>query len=164
MDIRDLDPVTDLDAVYRFYQDAPDYRLLAEGIAPDLAKARAFFTDAPPQSDPARSHRMGLFIDGRLSGLAELSFDWPAKGDPFLGLMILGPWAQGQGAGQVFLAEVITRAKSTGAKALYLAVLDQNPRGRVFWERQGFTGTGVRATWETVAGPRSAERMVRPLD
>ena len=72
--IRPLDPRADLPLVEEFYTRAADYWLLADRRAPDRQKAQEFFTDCPPNCDPAASHRLGLFVDGALMGLAELSF------------------------------------------------------------------------------------------
>ena len=142
--IRFLDPAGDLAAVTAFWRAAPDYWLLAEGACDPDAKAAAFFTDTPPGCDPAASHRLGMFLGSRLSGVAELSFGFPTEGDAYLGLMVLGPWAQGGGHGRAFLAEVEARARAAGAAALFLGVLDANSRGRAFWLREGFRPTGVR--------------------
>lgn len=141
--IRRLDAGADLARVAAFWRAAPDYWHLAEGGCDPQAKARAFFDDAPPGCDPALSQRLGLFLGRRLSGVAELSFGFPEPGDAYLGLMVLGPWAQGAGRGRTFLAEVIRRARAAGAPTLFLAVLERNPRGRAFWEREGFRPTGV---------------------
>jgi GNAT superfamily N-acetyltransferase len=155
--IRALTP-NEAPLVARFYRDAPDYWLLAEGRCNPDVQAREFFTDAPPGCDPAQSHRLGLFLPAdtgtspppggeggsalRLSGVAELSFGFPEPQDAYLGLMLLGPWAQRQGHGQRFLAHVAALARARGATVLYLAVLEANPRGRAFWEREGFRATG----------------------
>jgi GNAT superfamily N-acetyltransferase len=158
--IRALHPDDDLARVADFYRDAPDYWIMAEGRAPDLAKARAFFTDGPPGCDVARSHRLGLFLDGRLSGLAELSMGFPAPQDAYLGLMLLGPWAQNHGYGATFLADVVKRAQIAGAPNLYLAVLDANVAGARFWRRHGFEDTATRGSG---AQGHSLTRMVRRL-
>ena len=141
--IRALDPIVDLDRVATFYAQAPDYWILADGKPPGPEKAAAFFTERPPGSDLETWQRLGLFVEGRLSGVAELSFGFPAPGDAYLGLMILGPWAQGAGLGAAFLAHVEGLARSAQAPILYLGVLEANPRGRAFWEREGFSATGV---------------------
>lgn len=141
--IRPLDPSADLPLVEEFYTRAADYWLLADRRAPDRQKAQEFFTDCPPNCDPAASHRLGLFVDGALMGLAELSFGWPAAGDAYLGLQILAPEARGRGLGRVLLAEVEALARTAGSPWLYLAVLEANPKGRAFWEREGFEATGV---------------------
>ncbi|TRW98671.1 GNAT family N-acetyltransferase [Paracoccus sp. M683] len=158
--IRPLDPVADLPLVTAFYADAPDFWLLAEGAAPGPAKAQEFFDDCPPGSDPEASHRLGLFLGDRLSGLAELSFAFPRPEDAYLGLMILGPWAQGAGNGRRFLAHVEALARQADCPSLYLGVLDRNPRGRAFWEREGFAATG---DWRRTEQGDHVFRMVKPL-
>jgi GNAT superfamily N-acetyltransferase len=143
MTIRILHPETDLPAVAAFLQEAADYWLLADGTAPGPTAAQDFFTDCPPNCDPAASHRLGLFVDGHLSGLAELASGFPEQGDAYLGLMILAPSCRGMGLGPQLLAEVEARARSSGAPTLYLAVLEANPKGRAFWDRHGFRPTGI---------------------
>lgn len=142
MRIRELFP-SETALVAQFYREAPDYWLLAEGGCDPAAQAQDFFTDAPPNCNPATSDRLGLFLNHRLSGVAEVSYGFPEPGDAYLGLMILGPWAQGAGHGKAFLAHAETLARRRHARNLYLAVLDVNPRGRAFWEREGFTDTGL---------------------
>lgn len=141
--IRVMDP-SEVALVALFYRDAPDYWILAEGQCEPTQKAAAFFTDCPPNCNPAQSARLGFFLGDRLSGLAELSFGFPSAGDAYLGLMMLGPWAQGAGHGAAFLAAIEAIARAADAPTLYLAVLDANPRGRAFWQREGFTPTGLR--------------------
>ena len=142
MRIRELFP-SETALVAQFYREAPDYWILAEGRVDAERQAQDFFTDAPPNCDPAQSDRLGLFVNQRLSGVAEVSYGFPEPNDAYLGLMILGPWAQGVGHGRSFLAHVETLARKRHAARLYLAVLDINPRGRAFWEREGFTDTGL---------------------
>jgi GNAT superfamily N-acetyltransferase len=141
--IRPLDPLSDLALVLAFNQQAGDYWLLADRVPPGPQKAAEFFTDGPPGCDPARSHRLGLFQGAALVGLAELSFGFPAPDDGYLGLMILHPDARGRGYGRQFLGHVEGLARAAGCPRLYLAVLQENPRGRAFWEGQGFQPTGV---------------------
>jgi GNAT superfamily N-acetyltransferase len=143
MRIRELFP-SETALVAQFYREAPDYWLMAEGRLDAEAKAQDFFTDAPPNCDPAQSDRLGLFVAQRLSGVAELSYGFPESSDAYLGLMLIGPWAQGQGHGRSFLAHIETLARKRHAARLYLAVLDANPRGRAFWLREGFKPTGKR--------------------
>lgn len=141
--IRTLHPQADHAAVAAFLDEAADYWHLADGAAPGPQAAADFFTDCPPGCDPAASHRLGLFHEGRLSGLAELSFGFPEPGDAYLGLMILAPRLRGQGLGAGFLAHVETLARAAGAPSLFLGVIEANPRGRAFWERHGFRPTGI---------------------
>lgn len=159
--IRPLDPVTDLALVAAFYTAAPDYWLLAEGACDAQAKADEFFGEGPAWCDPALAHRLGLFEGGRLSGLAEVFYGFPEPQDAYLGLMVLGPWAQGAGTGRAFLAHVEALARGRNAPVLYLAVLDANPRGRAFWQREGFRPTGLDRV-DPDTGHR-IERLMKPL-
>lgn len=140
--IRDLSP-SEAPLVARFYAEAPDYWLFAEGACQPDRQAAELFTDVPPGCDPSQSYRLGLFLEDRLSGVAELSFGFPEALDAYLGLMLLGPWAQGSGHGKTFLAHVEALARARAAPRLYLAVLEANHRGRAFWQREGFRPTGL---------------------
>ena len=141
--IRPLDPVHDLALVQGFNHRAADYWLLADRTLPGPQKAADFFTDGPPGCDPARSFRLGLFVDGALQGLAELSFGFPLLDDAYLGLMILAPAVRGQGLGVTLLRHVEALARGAGCPRLYLAVLQENPKGWAFWAREGFQPTGL---------------------
>lgn len=141
--IRPLDPVADLPLVLAFNDQAGDYWLLADRVAPGPQKAADFFTDGPPGCDPSVSHRLRLFQEGELVGLAELSFGFPTAEDGYLGLMILHPRVRGGGLGRIFLAHVEVLARAAQCPRLYLAVLEENPRGMAFWQREGFAPTGV---------------------
>jgi GNAT superfamily N-acetyltransferase len=160
MRIRELFP-SETALVTQFYREAPDYWLLAEGRCDPAAQAQDFFTDAPPNCDPATSDRLGLFVSQRLSGVAELSYGFPEPDDAYIGLMLIGPWAQGAGHGKAFLAHVETLARKRHAPRLYLAVLEANPRGRAFWEREGFRATG-RSGKDPATG-HTLHRLVKDL-
>jgi GNAT superfamily N-acetyltransferase len=160
MQIREL-AAAEAPLVAAFYREAPDYWLLAEGQVEPDRQAAEFFTDAPPNSDPTQSHRLGLFLEGRLSGVAEVAYGFPEPTDAYLGLMLLGPWAQGAGHGRSFLAHAETLARDRGAPRLFLAVLDANPRGRAFWLREGFRETGHSGTNATTG--HVLHRLVKDL-
>lgn len=164
--IRELHPTHDLAALTALQTEAQDYWLLADGQCNPAQKAVEFFTDCPPHCDPAQSHRLGLFHDGKLSGpslsgIAELSFGFPAPNDAYLGLMLLAPRLRGSGAGPILLAEIESRARAAQSPTLYLAVLEANPRGRAFWQRMGFTPTGV--TGHDADTGHILHRLAKPL-
>lgn len=161
MEIRNLVQELDFETVTAFYREAPDYWMLAEGIVPGPDKALEFFTECAPGSDIADATKLGVFLDGRLSGLADLSVGFPEPGDAYLGLMMLGPWARGQGIGAALLRYIEGLVASP---QLYLAVLDANPRGRAFWEKQGFRDTGKTGSYEIEGMTHVVRRMVKTLD
>lgn len=161
--IRSLDPITDRAAVESLYRAAADYWAL-DRLAPDPAtQSAAFFTDAPPGCDPDESHRLGLFLNDRLAGIAELSFGFPEAGDAYLGLMIFADWARGQGLGQALLREVLSRARAKPCADIYLGVLDSNPKGRAFWLREGFTDTGFSRLDTDNGVTNTIRRLRKPL-
>lgn len=159
--IRSLDPIADLAAVTALQAEAADYWLLAEGHCDPAQKAAEFFTDGPPGCDPAQSHRLGLFIEDHLSGLAELSFGFPNPTDAYLGLMILAPRLRSKGAGPALLAHVEHLARTAQAPNLYLGVLQANPRGHAFWSRMGFQTTGI-SRHDPDSG-HTIHRLIKPL-
>lgn len=161
--IRNLDVVSDLSKVEAFYAAAPDYWEAAEGSPPGFEKAKEFFEDIPPNSDPKQVHRLGLFSREQLSGIADLFFGFPERGDAYIGLMMLGPWARNQGTGKSFLSHVEGLARTGGAKNLYLAVMTINPKGRAFWEREGFTATGLSGVSVVGNSQQELHRLVKPL-
>lgn len=162
--IRALHPTTDRGSVTQLMRDVTDYIRVERGEDPTPALTDEFFTDAPPGIDPATSARLGLFrASGRLIGIADLSFGYPARGDAFLGLILIAPDARGGGLGHAFVAHIEAAARARGATYLYLAALDANDRGRAFWRREGF---GVRIPFRKVTlGPKTqfASRLGKAL-
>ena len=138
MPIRSLDPLTDRAIVDAHFTACADYIRLERDADPGPQVTQAYFTDAPPGSDPADSLHLGLF-DPALIGIAELSFGFPTATDAYIGLLLVTPAVRGTGAGARLLRHLETTARARGAIRLYLGVLDINPRGRAFWDREGFT-------------------------
>jgi GNAT superfamily N-acetyltransferase len=136
--IRRLDPAADRAAVADLFARAADYVWLESGKAPDAGTVAGFFTDVPPGGDLAASAKLGLFETGVLAGIADLGFGFPEPEDAYLGLLLLDPARRGLGLGPLLLAEAKAIARDRGAPRLLVAVLDANPRGRAFWEREGF--------------------------
>lgn len=161
MRIAALDPARDRAALAACLAAASDYYRLWLGHDAGEAEVDDFLTDCPPGCDPAASHRLGLWEDEGLWGVAELSFGFPEAEAAYLGCMILNPAARGQGHGMRFLAEVEARARAQGAKALYLAVLEANRRGMAFWQREGFASTGVSRILDEPGAPRHVSHRLR---
>lgn len=159
--IHRLDPVQDRAAVAEMLREARDYYQLWLGHDPGPAEVDAVFTAGPPGCDAALSHRLGLFLADRLSGVAELSFGYPGPQDAYLGLMILAPRARSAGHGAAFFAHVEAEARASACPQICLAVLEANPRGRAFWERMGFAATGIFRD-DTETGHR-IHRLAKPL-
>ncbi len=168
MRIRELFP-SETALVAQFYREAPDYWLLAEGRCDPPHQAQEFFTDAPPNCDPSTSDRLGLFLNQRLSGVAEVSYGFPEPNDAYLGLMMIGPWAQGKGHGRSFLAHAVALARKRHAPRLTLPSGRQPARagvlgtGRVQAHRQAWPGQDHRSLARADgAGPVRHTRQRHP--
>lgn len=161
--IRALDPVADRDAVDDLAQRVADYIRLETGEPPGPDWAEEFFREAPPGGGPADLAQLGLFRDDRLLAAAAMAFGYPEPEDAFLGLMLVDAAERGAGLGRRLLDAVEALARARGAPRLYLAVLEENPRGRAFWERHGFVHVLTKA--DVAFGERRhvVHRMVRPL-
>lgn len=163
MMIRALHPTDDRTLVDAFFQEASDYITIERGAGPGPEVTEEFFTDAPPGCDPATSLRLGLFDGPRLIALAEAGFGFPEPGDAYLGLMVVSPAARGTGAGPRLLRHIEGAARSRACRALYLAVLEANPRGRAFWEREGFTTVLTDSPVTLGSRTQMARRMGKAL-
>ncbi len=158
-------PLTRADdaAIWAVLQASADYIRMEREEEPQRYLIDEFFTDAPPGCDAADGYRAGIFEDDVLLALAEISFGYPASSDSYLGLMIVRDTARGGGVGARLLRHMEMVARERGAKGMFLAALDANPRGRIFWEREGFSPT----EWHGMVtlGPKSqgARRFVKRL-
>lgn len=157
-------PLTRADsaAIWALMQASADYIWMEREEEPRLYLVEEYFDDAPPGIDPATSHRAGLFDGPRLLALAELSFGFPASGDCYLGLMMVRAEARGSGAGVRLLRHLEDVARERAARQMFLAVLVANPRGRAFWEREGFIATGPTRQVTLGSKTQAAQRFVKP--
>jgi GNAT superfamily N-acetyltransferase len=163
MQIRPLDPVTDRALVAALLDQCADYIRLERDTDPGPEVVTEFFTDVPPGCDPDQSLRLGLFDAGTLIAIAEMAFGYPDPHSAYIGFLVVADVARGKGAGRHFLQHLETQARQRGANALALAVLEANPRGRAFWEREGFTlalaGRSVTLGTKTQTAHRLGKRL-----
>lgn len=162
--IRPLDPVLDLDLVTDLFLRSADYVWLERATAPTPDLSTEFFTDTPPGCDPAHSLKLGLFLPtGPLAAIADVGFGYPDPADAFLGLMQFAIDTRGLGLGTTFLRHIERASRDRGAKRLLLAVLHNNPRGRAFWNREGFHVEAENRPAKLGEKHHLATRMVKPL-
>jgi GNAT superfamily N-acetyltransferase len=139
MQVRELSADEDHGRVRAFYDRVSDYVHMESGLAPDDGMVRAFFSDCPPGADPAKSLKLGLAGDDRrLVALADMAFGYPRARDAYIGLLLIDSACRGQGLGHSFLTWLTDTAYAAGCDRILVAVLDENSRGRAFWEREGF--------------------------
>lgn len=160
--IRPLNRADDA-AVWSLLQASADYTRLERDEEPSAGLVDEFFNDAPPGLSAEDGYRAGLFDGEVLLALAELSFGFPEAGDCYLGLMMVRGATRGQGAGVQMLRHLEGVARARGARQMFLAVLHANPRGRAFWEREGFSDTGLDGQVTLGRKTQGLQRLVKPL-
>ncbi len=136
--IRELDPKSDAAAVRHLFDRAADYVDLETGEVPSDAHVADFFAPAPFVTNPADTLKLGLFSGGRLDAIADLAFGFPESKDAFIGLLLIAADRRGHGLGHLFVDHIVEVARARHAPRLFIAVLEANPKGRAFWEREGF--------------------------
>jgi len=162
--IRRLAARDDSQAVLGLYERAADFVLLETGSAPSGTTVDQFFSDCPPGGDLAASCKLGMFMpDGELVAIADLAFGYPETDDAYLGLLLFAPQRRGLGLGRIFLEHIEAIAKARNAKRLLIAVLEENVRGRSFWEREGFHLIRSFSGFEIGRKTHTVHRMWRPL-
>ena len=160
MIMRSLSATTDRGAVARLFADAADYVLLEDGRAPDEATTDSFFNERPPNVGAADAVHIGMFDADRLLGILGVVFGYPEANDSYIGLLLLAPHARGGGVGGRALAHATTLARARGSIRQLVAVLDQNPKGRAFWDREGFA---LEKSFPPTKDGHTRHRMTRAI-
>ncbi|WP_316014439.1 GNAT family N-acetyltransferase [Roseobacter sp. HKCCA0434] len=131
-----LDPTRDEARAIDLFARAADYVRLETGADDTEGYAREMLVEAPPG---AEIFNYGLARrDGKLAGFAGSVRGYPGPRDWYMGLLVLDPAERGSGLGTTAFTFIRELARSHDAPAMRIAVLDANPAGRRFWERQGF--------------------------
>lgn len=164
--VHPLDPDADRAAVLDLFRRSADYVRLERGEEPSPALAAEFFTDAVPGQTADTTVKPGLCDasgPGHLLGISRMGFGYPEPGDAFLGLLQIDEAEGGKGLGRLLQAHAETLARARGARRLYVAVLDANPRGRAFWEREEFIVALANRPARLGSKDPVATRMVKSL-
>jgi len=136
MKIKPLDWLKDRHTVAVLFSSAADYVTLATGSAPNIATVDKFFEERPPNVSPEND--FGAYEGEHLIGIAGMLFGYPHENDAYIGLLLISPGARGMGTGAHLLTHLTNVARARGMTRQLVAVLDANPKGRAFWDREGF--------------------------
>lgn len=161
--IATLDPARDRARTQAMFERAADYIRLETGLPPDGGEAARFFAEGPPGADLARSRKFGQEAGAALISLADLAFGFPEADDAFIGLLLVDPACRGRGLGRQMLDHLARTAREAGARRLLVAVLEANPAGRRFWEREGFRLARTAPPRRYGDRIHVAHRLARPL-
>ena len=84
----------------------------------------------------------GAFAEGAMIGFAAVDLSDAVK--PELEKLAVLPQHRHKGAGRLLAGWAAEQARSAGAKALRIGIIEQNARLRAWYERLGFRHTGTR--------------------
>jgi len=136
--IRALDPPRDVGDVQDLCLRAADYIKLETGAPPLPDYAAKLLAEAPPTLPPDDVFAFGAAQGEQLVGVVTCLRNFYAAREWYMGLLLIDPAARSAGLGARMAQHVFNIARSQNATCIRVAVLDANPRGRAFWERQGF--------------------------
>ena len=107
-------------------------------------------------------------MDGQMAAYAQLRWIPPGPGvtgpEPveIMRFYVDQPW-HGRGIAQQMMDAVLATAREAGARTVWLAVWEQNPRAIAFYQRRGFHVVGAQDFW--MGSDRQHDLvMARPVD
>ena len=141
-----------------------DYLELDEGAPPGPGAARELLDAGPPgvSRDHKFVHGWARTVGEPLVAVTDTIAGYPDQDSWFLGLLLVDPAWRRRGVGAAILRQIEAMARAAGAVQLYLAVLERNPDGQQFWQRQGFAVVD-RVRRLDPGRPDPVFRMVKPL-
>jgi GNAT superfamily N-acetyltransferase len=101
-----------------------------------------------------------MFDADRLIGILGVVFGYPDATDSYIGLLLLAPYARDRGVGGRALAHATTLGRARGSTRQLVAVLDNNPKGRAFWDREGFA---LEKSFPPTEDRHTRHRMTRAI-
>ena len=128
----------DVSAAQVLFEECQDFALLTTALPTVEDEGQKLFSDLPPGMIPEDKSVFGLFKGEKLVGVIDSINGYPSEGNWFIGLFMLHPDFRGNGAGRLWLKAYEAHARARGAKCIRLGVVEQNTRGRSFWEKNGF--------------------------
>jgi GNAT superfamily N-acetyltransferase len=121
-----------------FFEECQDFALLTTALPTAEDEGQKLFSDLPTGMKPEDKTVFGLFENENLIGVIDSINGYPTVGEWFIGLFMLHPHCRGKGTGGKWLRAYEAFARAGGAKSIQLGVVEQNLRGRNFWEKNGF--------------------------
>jgi len=140
MDLITLASPADAPRLQRLFERCSDYFELHEGCPPPADTGEYELAFVPPAGD-----LVVLALaddDGALHAMVQLLRDYPQRGLWWIALLVVAPELRGRGVGSALLRQATEMAAAQGGTAIRLAVSVRNPRGRRFWEAEGFRDEG----------------------
>ena len=138
--------IEDAPDVQSLYERCSDYHLAHEGTPTRPTAGEEELASLPPGRSMEDKFSFGIYApEGELLGYIELFRNYPAESEWWIGLLMLDPKKRGRGVGRRVFRAAAGWAFANGARAIQLAVLENDPAAQRFWTRQGFEFVQRRA-------------------
>lgn len=116
-----------------------DYYILHDGVKPSKEDIKEIFESIPPNKNYKDKFILGIFKNNKqLVGVIDIVKDFPSIGQWMLGLMLIEPEERGNGLGKIVHEKLIQWAVNLGAKSFRIGVIEDNIKGREFWNDLGY--------------------------
>jgi RimJ/RimL family protein N-acetyltransferase len=131
--------IGDIEAIQGLLDQCLDYMLLVDGHAANLPSTKEDFQFLPPSASQENKYVYGILDKKKaLVGLLDTLRGYPEEGTWWIGLLLLVPHLRSQGLGEKTVEAFVRYAKTSGAQALMLGVVEDNQRAYRFWSKVGF--------------------------
>lgn len=161
---RYLTQEADSELALEIFKASQDYLDMETGQKATLENVKVFFEELPPKVSPDAKISLGITDgNGNGIGLMDVVRGYRRTTDWYIGQLMLTPEARGRGLGKEALEWVSNLARSEGARRLLLCVVEENVKGRAFWEREGFTLRKKTPPWTTGVKTHERYELVRSI-
>ncbi|MBQ7916031.1 MAG: GNAT family N-acetyltransferase [Firmicutes bacterium] len=137
--------------------DVPEMLKLCQGnplyykhmkICPTSENLKESMTALPSGKREADKYFVGFYDGNQLAAILDLILHFPNPQTAFIGWFIIAKEYQHQGTGSALVEEILSKLKHNNFSKVRLGYIKTNPQSRRFWEKNGFTPTGVESREE----------------
>ena len=136
----------DIPALQQFYNDNPEYFMIANGMPIRDNEAQREFDDLPPPEMPFNQrYLIGCFdVDNNMIGMASVLSDFLAPYVWQISFFIVATSLHGNGTAHIFYHQLENWIERSGANWIRLGVIVNNEKAERFWAKCGYTKVSQR--------------------
>lgn len=155
----------DLPRLQRFFEENPEYHLMAEGGPPGPHAAQGAFDSMPPNGWRFDKKWMLRFADaeGRMTGMADVIENLFVDGVWHIGLFAVATSLHGRGTARELYEALESWLREQGCNWIRLGVVAGNARAERFWEKCGYGEARKRLDVPMGNKKHDVRVMVKPL-
>jgi len=131
----------DIPALQAFYDENPEFFLMANGIPVRDDEAQREFDDLPPPDMPFNQRYIIGFYDNlkKLIGVTTVVSDFLAPGVWLISFFVIATSLHGSGRARAIYDRLENWMERNGAQWIRLGVIINNMKAERFWEKCGYT-------------------------